>query len=210
MIDIVFILDESVSMAPYSSHYIECINSFLETQKIQNPSSRFTLIKFNTTVNVLCKDERIDTLPKFTSEHYRPFGVTSLYDAIGRAMNLKYTDGVKNVIMFILTDGEDNNSFEFTCEQIKDKVKYLSSIGGWSFVYIATNQNAQIAGEKLGIDTCLVYNETKKSIEQIVNACNIAIGHIIHKLTGIENKYSHTDMPTDVRELTNILNNFNI
>ena len=209
MIDIVFILDESVSMAPYSCHYIECINSFLESQKFQNPSSRFTLIKFNTTVNILCKDEIMKTLPKFTSEHYRPSGVTSLYDAIGTGMNLKHSDEIQNVIMFILTDGNDNHSSQYTCEQIKQRVEYLSSLG-WSFVYIATNQNAQIVGEKMGIYTSIVYNETKKSIEQIVDACNIAIGHVYHKLTGDQNQYSNTEIPTDIRELTNILNKFNI
>lgn len=209
MADIIFILDESSSMYPYSSYYIEGINSLLYTQKIQNPSSRFTMIKFNTNVNVLCNDVKIDTLPEFTGEHYKPSGLTALYDAIGTGMILGHTNKVKNVIMFILTDGEDNYSSNFTHEQIKERVKYLSSIG-WSFVYIAANQDAQDVGEKLGIDTCLTYNQTKKSIEQVVDSCNIAIGHIMHRWTGIENQYSQQEMPTDVRELTDILNNFNI
>ena len=200
MFDIVFILDESSSMALHANSYIKGINYFISTQKIQNPTARFTMIKFSDTVNTLCVDSIVSTLPKFTHEHYKPLGMTSLYDAIGRGINLKYTNELTNVIMIILTDGEENSSTCFKFTEIEEKIKYLSC-NGWSFVYIASNQNATEIGKKMGIQNCVSYNESDFSISQIADVCNISIGHAIYKWSGVQNEYTNQLIPDDISVL---------
>ena len=209
MIDIIFILDESLSMKDYIDSYIQGINSLIDTQKELHPNSNFTMIKFNTSVNVLCVDSKIHTLPKFTSDHYKPDGVTALYDAIGHGISLKKSNNSNNVIMIILTDGDDNNSSKYTINTISREIEYLKQCG-WEFLYIAANQNSQIVGRKLGIETCLSYNESDKSISQIAFACSIAIGHAIQKWTGLPNQYVNQKMPTDISDLMNELDNIKI
>jgi len=51
MTDIVFLLDESLSMIEYSKSYIDGINNLINTQKQFNPNSKFSLIKFNNEIN---------------------------------------------------------------------------------------------------------------------------------------------------------------
>jgi uncharacterized protein YegL len=206
MLDIVFILDESTSMADHIDEYINGVNTLLNTQKQQNPMANLTIVKFSSNVNVLCVDSKMCTLPEFTTEHYRPDGVTALYDAIGYAITLKHDrninsmDTVNNVIVIILTDGEDNHSSHDTLETIIDKIEYLKNIG-WEFVFIAANQNATAMGIRMGIDTCVSYSTNKESIAQVAEACNVAIGHAVQKWTGVANMYSNQEMPFDLKDI---------
>jgi len=160
------------------------------------------MVKFNTEVKCLCLDREICSLPEFKKSDYYPNGVTTMYDAIGKAISLKVGQNVQNVIMFILTDGSDNNSKIFDKKQIADKIVDLKSFG-WSFVYIATDKAAQKIGSELCIETCVTYKESDKSIDYVADACNIAVGHAMHRWTGVNNQYSNKKVPTDVSELMN-------
>lgn len=212
MSDIIFLLDESISMSNYSKNYINIINSFIKTQKTIKDNSIFTLVKFNTYVKTLCLNSYVDTLPEFTDEHYSPDGTTSLYDAIGYAMHLKYSDILKNkAIMFILTDGQDNNSSKYNILDINNQIKYLKNIG-WDFIYIATGQNAFEFGKRIGIDSdkCIYYSESTNSISKISNTCNIALGHFSKKISGYHNIYSDMTIETDISDLNDLMGCINI
>lgn len=200
MTDIIFVLDESASMRRYSESYISGINSFINTQKQFNPQASFTMVKFNTTVTTLCVDSKIHTLPEFTSNHYKPCGITAMYDAIGHAINLKYNGDIQNVVMIILTDGQDNHSKNFNNVTIAGKIGYMKQ-RGWSFVYIATDHNSHKFGQNMNIDTCLTYSESDRSIAKLADACNIAVGHAISIWSGNENPFSQKEMPTDISDL---------
>ena len=134
------------------------------------------------------------TVPEFTDEHYQPDGITSLYDAIGYIIDLKYTNTLNTTLVFILTDGDDNNSSKYTLQTISKRIKYLKQCG-WVFIFIAANQNAQESGGKLGIDKCITYNETDNSIARVAEACNIAVGHAVTQWTGQKNEYIHQEIP---------------
>lgn len=204
MTDIIFVLDESASMTRHSDSYISVINAFIKTQKQFNPHSSFTMVKFNTKVTTLCVDSKIYTLPEFTTEHYKPDGITAMYDAIGHAIDLKYNGSIHNVVMFILTDGQDNYSKKFNNVTIAEKINYMKQ-RGWSFVYIATDRDAHKFGKSMNINTCLTYSESDMSISKITSACNIAIGRAISRWTGNENLFSIQEMPTDISDLMNNL-----
>jgi hypothetical protein len=208
MVDIVFLLDESSSMAPHAKAYINCINKLLTTQRYVNPNAKFSMIKFSTQVNTLCIDEKINTLPEFTPSHYKPYGMTALYDAIGHVIHRKFTEEFNQVIVIILTDGEDNCSSN-SLQDISKKISYVIS-KGWFFIYIAANQNAQKIGHQLGIETCLTYNETEKSIDHVSDVCSIAIGHAVYRWTGIHNQFSILEIPSDVSDIMEGLENFTI
>lgn len=208
MFHIVFILDESLSMTPYISYYIKEINTIISTQKQLNPTATFTLVKFNDKINVLCVDSKISTLPEFTQEHYKPIGVSALYDAIGHGIELKATCS-DHVIVIILTDGDDNNSKKFHIQTISQLISYYKQCG-WEFVYIGANQNAYKTGNCLGIDICITYDETAKSITRIGTACNTAIGHSTSKWFGEENPFSHLEMPDDISSLIDDIIGFSI
>lgn len=218
MLDIIFILDESTSMNDHIHSYINGVNMFLNTQKSQNPQSKFTLVKFSNDVDILCIDKKMHTLQEFTTDHYNPAGVTALYDAIGYAVTLKYNSNINSidsdnngdrVVVIILTDGEDNHSSNYTLENITDKIEYLKN-RGWVFIFIAANQNVIVSGIRMGIDIRVAYSASEQSITQVADACNIAIGHAVQKWTNVPNIYSDKEMPDDLRDLLEGFNNCKI
>jgi uncharacterized protein YegL len=209
MVDIVFLLDESRSMYRHKNYYIGLINSILLKQKNINPNTNFSLIKFSSTINTLCIDSKFGTLPEFTSEHYNPDGLTSLYDAIGHMIRIKYVDEKKEVLVIILTDGADNNSTEYDIISIVEEIEHVKNIG-WTFMYIACNQDAQFIGKKLGIETCVTYNESMTSISSVADVCNLAIGKEIYRWYGVYSEDCDKDIPIDVTDLIEDICNFTI
>ena len=204
---IVFILDGSSSMYLLSESYIKGVNDLISEQKNQNPNVKFSMITFSEKIKVICLNTDLKSLPKLTREYYQPFGCTALYDAIGNSIKLKEND--KDVIMIIMSDGEENCSKFFNLENIKTTIKQKKS-NNWEFIYIATNQDAKKVGESMGISTCINYSESKESISKVMYACNIAIGHAIFKLTGISNQFINQEIPTDVSDLLKSLENCKI
>jgi len=129
---IIFLLDESTSMSYFSSSYIDGINCLINKQKIMNPNVSFSMVTFSESIKVVCLNINMLLVPEFTCANYRPFGCTALYDAIGNSIKLKETDN--NVIMIIMSDGEENFSKKFNLNTIKNKIEELSN--KWEFIYI--------------------------------------------------------------------------
>jgi len=78
------------------------------------------------------------------------------------------------------------------------------------YIYIATNQDVKKVSQSMGISTCITYSESNQSILKVIDACNIAIGHSVHKLTGISNNLNGEPIPTDVSDILNSLQNCKI
>lgn len=83
-----------------------------------------------------------DEVP-ITVEELQPRGLTALYDGIGTCLD----DAVKlvneantpfdSVCTFILTDGLENASRMWHCEDIKARIEKLESDYGWEFFFAA-------------------------------------------------------------------------
>lgn len=84
-------------------------------------------------------------------------GATALRDAIGAAYQLGTVLLSNNadiedqsVLVMILTDGEENNSREWTDDMIKTKMKQLEDSGKWTFTFIGGQLQASDMITKMG------------------------------------------------------------
>jgi uncharacterized protein YegL len=84
-----------------------------------------------------------------SAENYMPSGMTALFDAVGQsfAMVGKKQDGV---FVSILTDGDENDSKEFTREDIQKLFKKVDK-KNWGLTFMGTTQGAVEAAVSLGI-----------------------------------------------------------
>jgi|TARA_R110000824_G_scaffold106610_15_gene252096 Mg-chelatase subunit ChlD len=84
-----------------------------------------------------------------SAENYKPSGMTALFDAIGQsfAMVGKKQDGV---FVSILTDGDENDSKEFTREDVQKIFKKVDK-KNWGLTFMGTTQGAVEAAVSLGI-----------------------------------------------------------
>jgi len=153
--EIIAILDRSGSMASIVADAIGGFNTFLADQKAAPGEARMTLALFDDRYDVLYAGKPIQEADPLTDKTFVPRGGTALLDAIGKTMNLqgariKAEGWAEKVIVCILTDGGENQSREFTRDQIKTMVTHAEG-HGWSFVFLAANQDAFAAGASYGI-----------------------------------------------------------
>ena len=155
---IVYVIDESASMENMGSEPIQALNCFIREQQALNiAGTTFTLVKFNSNVAVVYDNETLSTIEEFRD--YRPFGMTALYDGIGRGIELAGEEN-ENVVFVILTDGYENSSSRYTRSAIKSKIRHLREQKRWTFIYAAADQDAFETGGQLGIPSlnCQAFN----------------------------------------------------
>lgn len=153
--EIISILDRSGSMASIVGDAIGGFNTFLAEQKNVPGEARMTLVLFDNLFECAYAGKPIAEVEPLDSATYTPRGGTALMDAIGRTLNeqgarIKREGWADKVIICILTDGEENSSREFDRGRIQAMVKHAES-HGWSFVFLAANQDAFQAANKYGI-----------------------------------------------------------
>ena len=153
--EIICVIDRSGSMASIASDAIGGFNTFLADQKTVPGEARITVALFDDKYEVLYANTAISSAEPLTSKTFVPRGGTAMLDAIGRTLNeqgarIKSDAWADKVIVCILTDGQENQSREYTAAKVKEMVQHAEK-HGWSFVYLAANQDAFASGAQYGI-----------------------------------------------------------
>jgi uncharacterized protein YegL len=149
MTKIDLIVDRSSSMAELLKPTISGIREFVDIQKKAEGSDTTTisLTTFDDKVEQPVKDVPIHEF-EFDEFLIAPRGMTALYDAIGKQLeNMPFN--IPRIVV-IITDGQDNSSRLFNptaiSAQITERRKH-----GWTFIFLAANQDAIAAGRTLSI-----------------------------------------------------------
>lgn len=120
---------------------------------------RMTLTKFSSgKFEIVYNAKHISEVPKLSTENYKPNGGTPLYDAIGKTIAALESEAEgRNVIMTIMTDGEENESREFTKATINKLIRDKQE-AGWVFTFLGANQDAWQVGMGMGISQAMSIN----------------------------------------------------
>ena len=157
---IYFLLDRSGSMEAIATDVIGGFNSFLTAQRADGPDAVVTLVQFDSQDphEVLTEATPIGEVRDLTSRTFVPRGGTPLYDAMGhtiadatiRAEQRASADLDREEILFVtFTDGQENQSVEYTRDKIFELVKKREA-DGWTFAYLGANQDAYAEGGMIG------------------------------------------------------------
>jgi len=175
---IVVILDESGSMEPIRDKMINSLNDLIMEQKqIKNRPCNFTFVKFNNIVNRVIENKNINEILPLSKNNYIPSGSTALYDAIGNTINwFRYE---RDVLMVIITDGQENASTKFKKSQINNMLDEKQKYCGWSYVYLCNDLSTSTQGNDIGFSksnfasNCVVHQSNYDNF--LKNDLNIAI-----------------------------------
>jgi len=160
---VIFVLDESGSMASQRSETISGVNEYVQQLRKDHPGEKilFSLIKFQTEVSPVHLAVPLEDVKEMTNDDYCPRTMTALYDGVGHAINelSKRIDDSEecDVVVVIMTDGHENSSKEFNytqiCSLIEEKKKKE-----WSFVFMGADESAWKVGNSLGVQSSVQYN----------------------------------------------------
>ncbi len=183
---IVIILDRSGSMESGRSDMQGGLNTFLADQKKfsqENPDCSCTLsfVKFDDKYELV---HDFKNLQEVESLELHPRGGTALNDAIGKTItdvgqklsDMNEEDRPSTVTVFIVTDGAENASIQFTTEQIKSMIQHQEEVYKWKFTYLGADQDSFAVANNLGLNVGSVANYSK--------------GKALNLFSGLSNKMS--------------------
>ena len=163
------ILDESGSMNSVKKATIQGFNETVQTIKgieKQYPEQEhfISLITFNGVGQKLQHFiDPANKLKELDERQYTPNASTPLFDAMGFGINkLKQVLESRkdyNVLVTILTDGEENASREYSGKAIKELIEELK-LKNWTFTYIGTDHDVEGFAKAISIENTLFYKKS--------------------------------------------------
>ena len=172
-----FVLDESGSMETCRDATISGFNEYIESLKKIKEKVLFSLVKFDSTkiesVHIL---EDIKKIVPLTRDTYIPGQLTPLYDAIAKTIKEVEAKTAKKknqkTLITVMTDGQENDSKEYTREKIFNLIKEKEK-AGWTFIYLGANQDAWEVGQSIGLHkgNVMAYSvaQTKETFNNIAS-----------------------------------------
>jgi len=170
------ILDESGSMESVKHSIIQGFNEIVQTVKgiaTQYPEQEhyISLISFNGLgQKILHLIDPVEKLEKIDDKRYSPDASTPLFDAMGFAFaklkQLLNTTEKYNVLVTILTDGEENASKEYSGQAIRILIDELK-LQGWTFTYIGADHDVEKFATSISITNTLVFEKNEAAIQEM-------------------------------------------
>lgn len=154
--DITVVLDRSGSMTQCKLEAENGLNHFIEEQKSLSGECSFTLVQFDTEIEVVHNGIPISGTPKCS---LIPRGMTALLDAVGSTINkvgqrlsaMPEPERPGLVVFVIITDGLENSSHEYTVSNIKEMIELQQNKYRWKFLFLGANQDAFQTSDSMGI-----------------------------------------------------------
>jgi hypothetical protein len=171
------ILDESGSMNPIRNAIIRAFNEIVQTVKgieKQFPEQEhlISFVTFNSLgTNVLHFNEPVAKLEPIDKSQYVPDATTPLFDAMGfsfeKLRQVLENKTEYNVLVTILTDGEENASKKFTSSEIKKTIEELK-LNRWTFTYIGTEHAVEKFAASISITNVVNFYKNEDDINNWV------------------------------------------
>lgn len=167
------VLDRSGSMMGVKADTIGGFNSFIAEQKDSNQNQVFVITQFDTQYEVLQDGAELKEVKNLDESNYIPRGATALLDAMGQTISKmdSILDGdptIKQSILVVLTDGDENSSREFTRDQIFNLIKEREE-KSWSFTFLGAGQDAIKQASNMGINNAAQYSGDSLGTTQAFN-----------------------------------------
>jgi len=173
LIEITIILDSSGSMEYTWDNTIKTLSNFLLEQKKAFPNGEYSIVTFNSVVNLLISKANIsDFLELKTDDLPKPNGLTALHDAIIKSCSTLNNNSKKRIFVIILTDGEDNMSEPGNDKLVKNIISDKQK-EGVEFLFLGAGIDSFTEAGKIGISysTNINLNDTMRNLSDGI--CNL-------------------------------------
>jgi hypothetical protein len=170
------ILDESGSMQSIKKPTIGGFNEVVQTikgmeTKFPEQEHYISLVTFNGMgIKEILFNRAVRELAEIDERKYRPDSSTPLFDAMGFSLVKQRASiepaGPVNVLVTILTDGEENSSVEYRGAAIAALVAELK-LKGWVFTYIGANHDVESFAMSLNITNTMTFQANEADMKDM-------------------------------------------
>ena len=186
---ILYVLDASGSMNGLRYDVMRAFNSNLQTAKTKSKESNQQTSATLTTFGeapfshpiVKLKDIDVNLVTELNAANYAPYGNTPLLDAVGQTINLFKNDKDPNTsfVMFVVTDGQENCSENYTRTSLAKLIKEVSKTDRWTFVFLVPPGEADSISQNLDIPrgNIMEWETTSLGIEKFTSQVNSGINN---------------------------------
>lgn len=180
------LVDRSGSMGSMGNEVSAGCNVYLDTQrKTDSEDGNLTAVSFAVFDDVAERVRPARPLsqqPPITNAEVAPRGGTALYDSIAAviadtiAQLHAMPSAPAHTAVFILTDGDENQSSVWTADRIREQIKLLEDQFGWVFYFAAANQDACVVGSSIGFGAgqCVTFGANPSSMQQAFGSASAA------------------------------------
>lgn len=179
---ILALLDRSGSMASIRSDAEGGLRTFIDDQRKEKGECSLRVCVFDTEYDEVYPSTDIQTA---AYPEIHPRGATALLDAWGRALTefgeelsaLPESERPGTVIFVVVTDGLENSSREWTRDKVFEAVRRQTEQYGWTFLFLAANQDAVATGESLGVraNCSVTYSQSSAGVGASYDALSQAV-----------------------------------
>ena len=156
--EIVFILDRSGSMGSIREDTIGTFNSLLAEYREALGKILVSVVLFNGETTPLFTRAPISEVPDLTLKDYVPSGCTALCDAAGRTITAVLSrqaadapeEKPDKTLLFIMTDGLENASRNYTGDAVRALVETTRTANHWEYSFYGANFDAVEVGRSYG------------------------------------------------------------
>ncbi len=186
-LDITVILDRSGSMDPICDDAIGSFNAFLKARKESNPNSLMTVVLFDDEYLVRERGVPIQAVKPLNHRTYVPRGSTALFDAIGKTIRTieERAHEDEEVMVAILTDGQENASEEYTLEQVRSLI-IEKEARDWDFVFLSADPSAFDDGNAMGFQPSKMAMYKKEDMNEAYAQMDEMLAMKLSKARGIK------------------------
>lgn len=175
-------LDRSGSMQRIRDSAEEAINGFMKAQAMVDGKRTIRVVQFDTVYEQVHPSIEAKTVPNYK---LTPRGGTALLDAMGRSITefgeelAAYPESERpgHVVYVVMTDGEENSSYEFTHADVQGMVIHQREVYGWNVVFLGANMDAMKVGEGLGVSrgSTMTYAATDHGTHAVMNSIDMYV-----------------------------------
>ena len=173
-IHVCVVLDASGSMGVVENDVKGTFNSFIAEQREQPGKTVLDVYQFSDETTRIVRSADLSTFENDLMRSYRYSGCTALNDAVCQAIDeigaefaaLPESERPEQVLVAILTDGEENASRRFTKADVKERIDRQTDVYSWKFVFLAANIDATETGAALGLaaDDCVAFECSEEGL----------------------------------------------
>jgi uncharacterized protein YegL len=167
---IAVVLDRSGSMQSIRDDAEGGLKAFLADQAEVPGLATVSLYQFDHEYEAVYESRDVRELPDF---RLTPRGNTALLDAVGRTIAHVDAETAKDrpdqVVVVVVTDGQENSSREFTPAQCRELIEARERLG-WKFVFLAADATAFAEGAAMSMPGARSMSSLKKDLGKSMRA----------------------------------------